>query len=342
MAYLDREATHQAMNAPGAPRWTQEKLAQEAAISLKQLCRIMTGASTTAETIGFIEEALSVRPGSLVRPEPSLDTILGDEWNVNGRRRVGKPKTAANGLRYEVFNVRSRRHADRIGRLKRYDTQQLSLRTRKRIDAVLNRHATVALKLQHLPFIARHITSGCDNGANCHWVLDEQVAGRTYGDLAGSGALGTSALLGLMTSLATALDALHGNDVILREILPDSIVLEDATQRLVLSDFELGKLLENVPTVSPARKWRSSPYVATEVQAGGQVTNSADWYAWGMLIVFGLSQGAIEDPGSAKEVLANSGLPANLAAVILGCLHPNPAKRPGSQAILSVLSKQKR
>lgn len=339
MAYLNREAADAAMKRPGKRRWTQQEVADAANISYAQIGRIFTGSRTSVETIGFIEEVLGADTGSLVRPESSLGTILGDEWNVNYMKKVGGDVTAANGLRYQLYEVTSRVHRDRIGRLKRYDTQQLSLRTRKRVEAVLGRHASVAVKLQHLPWIAKHVTSGRDKAAGCHWVLDDKPHGQTYGERTGHEPWQPEQLRRVMKSMAEGLASLHEHDVLLREFNPESIVVETAPERVVFLDYELGKILADVPTVSPERKWRTSAYVATEVAAGGPVTPAADWYVWGMLYLFGLSGGRVSEPADAQKVIEKFHLSPRLGKTILGCLHRLPSNRPDTRSIMRALAR---
>ena len=83
-------------------------------------------------------------------------------------------------------------------------------------------------------------------------VLDRFEEGTTLAERLVEGPLEGTSLKTVMTGIAVGLDALHREKIVRRELSPRFVLLRKKDLTPVLTDFELAKLLDGVPTVSPA------------------------------------------------------------------------------------------
>ena len=126
------------------------------------------------------------------------------------------------------------------------------------------------------------LTTFPDPDRDSWWVIDEWIANETLASQIGAYS-DRNALFSLGRQLAEGLQAAHEVDVILREMSASNILIADADQRPVFADFELAKLVDEYPTVSP-EDWPENPYRAPEIGAGDPFPN-ADIYSWGRIMV---------------------------------------------------------
>ena len=163
--------------------------------------------------------------------------------------------------------------------------------------------------------------------------------GPTLAERLADGPLEGTSLKTVMTGIAAGLDALHRAQVVRRELSPRFVVLRKKDFTPVLTDFELAKLLDGVPTVSPAGGWPDDPYLAEEVVSRGTVDGRADLYSWGRVFVHGLL-GHLPEPGADQAAVRNSALPAAVKTVLAACLARPKSDRPASVAdVLKALKK---
>lgn len=309
---------------------TQEELATVSEISKRWIEMIEKGQPTEIETLGFVAKALECDVEPLVRPAPEDEGVVGAEWEMDKRTRIGRQQVAANGLRYEVFRVPSRRVRGRVARAKLYDRTSLATIDAERARAQLERHSEVCHRLRNEPYFARLITSVEDEQHGYWWILDEWVEGSSFVEHVRSD---PPSLPFLMEQVARALDALHRANVIRRALTPSSIIVAEGTSNVVLTDFELGKLMEAVPTVSPDAAWLRNDFIATEVLAGGDVGPQADWYSWGMLVVAGIADKPVTDQDRVS-IIQGSDLPSEVQEIVLRCIEISPTKRPVKAAAI--------
>lgn len=150
-----------------------------------------------------------------------------------------------------------------------------------------------------------------------------------------------------LSQLASALDALHASDTLHRDIKPSN-VLVDRSGRTVLLDFGLATAIAESRDVD-TQILGTLAYMAPEQAAGGKLTSAADWYAVGVMLYQALS-GLLPFSGSSFEVIEqkrnydvpsltdrNPDLPADLVALCVDLLQPDPARRPSGREILSRL-----
>jgi serine/threonine protein kinase len=117
------------------------------------------------------------------------------------------------------------------------------------------------------------------------------------------------------------------------------VLLRKKDRTPVLTDFELAKLLDGVPTVSPTGGWPDDPYLAEEVVSRGTVDGRADLYSWGRVFVHCLL-GHLPDPVADADAVRNATLPATVRTVLISCLALPKSDRPASVAdVLKALKK---
>jgi serine/threonine protein kinase len=306
---------------------TQMRLAETLRCSERWIELLEAGVPADKLYVQDIAQLFDVPVESLIRESPTGDGVLGQEWNVDRKVRKEKSRVAANGLRYEVFRLPSRHLASRFARAKLYDTTSLTAESEERITALLSRHPLICHRLRDVPFLAKHITTAADERNGYWWVLDEWVDGEKLTNVLNQSPT-HSRLRELGLQLLEALAKLHAHDVIRRELTPKSVIVPMGNANIVLTDFETGKLLEGVPTVSPKDRWRHAEYLAPEVVAGADVDFRSDWYSWGLIMIHGIC-GRL--PRShADQLKALTPLPTPIQVLLTSCISPAPSDRPAS------------
>ena len=259
---------------------------------------------------------------------PSPGQVL--EWEIDDYLS-GWEKTT-NGLQYQVVKLHHRYLKNRLARGKCYELRHLTGEEKERIENCLLRHADVCQQVGDHPNIADNITAAPVDGL--WWVLDRWENGITLEQRLGDGALADYPLRVVMTGIANGLAALHKVDVVRREMSPKSVVLREQDDRPVLTDMELAKLTEGVPTVSP-EEWPDDPYRAIEVGGDAPADCRADLYSWARIFVRAAT-GTLGDRGS--EDISNVDVPDAVRAVVKQCLAITRSDRPADmKTIVKVL-----
>ena len=99
---------------------------------------------------------------------------------------------------------------------------------------------------------------------------------------------------------------------------------------MVLTDFDLAKLLDGSPSVSS--EWPEDPYRAPEID-GGSATVQADLYSFGKLAV-AAATGELVEYDAVSDIFSQVGIPKRLAKLLIDCTEPVPARRPAELAPL--------
>jgi serine/threonine protein kinase len=131
------------------------------------------------------------------------------------------------------------------------------------------------------------------------------------------------------TEILIGLQELHQSKMFFRELAPDRVYLSDDFRKCTLTDFELAKVLQKVPTVSGP--WRTSnPYRAPENVESRTIapTNYArtDIYSWAAIVIE-LFTG---DPNAESEALAKKLHDPQLVTYLMACRSPIFSERPKS------------
>jgi serine/threonine protein kinase len=246
------------------------------------------------------------------------------------------------GIESELWKVRHRFVPGRVARGKLYLTDTLSAAERNRIREYLVRHADVCNRLSGNPAFPRNITCSPDSNNQTWWVVDEWIEGETLEDRLAAGDLNPRDSARILTELAAALHDLHENGIVRRDLSPEDILLREGDDAVVLTDFELSKVLEGRPTVAPADWWeRENPLRAPEVGSPDSTLPAVDLYSWGRLLVR-LVTG--EYPSSLGKPLfaEKTGISKALGDLVVSCIAVDRSKRPKSFVpVLAALEKWK-
>ena len=173
------------------------------------------------------------------------------------------PRETSNGLKYVVWKLKHRHEDDRWARGKEYHLGPLATDEQQRMRHYLVRHSKICNLLHGRSSFPEHITSEPDPGGETWWVLDRWTEGPTLEEVLARGAVANASLPRMMGQILEAIRSLHEVGVIRRELSPRFILLTEPDDSVVLTDFELGKLLGADPTV--AGDWPGDPYQANEV-----------------------------------------------------------------------------
>jgi serine/threonine protein kinase len=251
------------------------------------------------------------------------------EWKVEAH--LTPWERTANGLQFHIARLRHRFLPTRVARGKCYELRHLAVAERQRLEGHLRRHPEVCETIGHHPNVAENITAVFVDNGGLWWVLDVFEEGLTLADRLVEGPLDEWALKPVMLGIADGLRALHRKEIVRRELTPRFVLLRKKDRTPVLTDFELAKLLDGAPTVSPPGDWPDNPYLAPEVVSRGTVDERADLYSWGRVFVHALL-GHLPEPGPDANAVRSSGLPPAVRAVLIACLALPKSDRPAAVA----------
>lgn len=253
--------------------------------------------------------------------------LLNDEWEIASH--LSGWIEASNGLQFRLCRMRHRYVPGRLGRGKQYDLLNPSTRERERLTDYLTRHAAVSERVHGAPEIAETLNVFPSQDQDTWWVIDRWVDGKSLDAILQIGPLDRSILPVVMKSILHGLETLHRHDIVFRELAPRRVIVEQSDGRVILTDFELGKLLDNAPSVSEST-WPDDPYRAPEIE-GGQVDETADLYSWARILAHAVS-GNLPDRGQDIDAVTIAGLPKAVWKSAVDCLAPSPTQRPKTAA----------
>ena len=246
------------------------------------------------------------------------------EWEVV--EYLSEWVTTANGLQYQLAKLRHRYLDRRLARGKCYELRHLPDAERRRCEERLRRHSDVCERIGSHPNIASNLTAAWSTDR--WWVIDRWEDGPTLAERLENGALAACELKVVATGIAEGLQALHAEGIVRRELSPRFVLLRAKDDRPVLTDFELAKLTEDKPTVSPD-EWPDDPYRAPEVGGEAPVDARADIYSWGRLFVHAAC-GELPDRGRELGKLRQVELPESLVQIVCACVRLPRSERPGN------------
>ena len=253
------------------------------------------------------------------------------EWDII--EPLGGAEQTSNGLQYDTWKARHRHVPNRFGRAKCYDLSQLADRDRTRLRAHLTRHSEICDRLGPYPSITRNYDAVPWEHDAWWWVIDEWVEGESLADLLDGDELAADRLPNLMRQIAGGLEKLHNRAIIRRELSPRFVVVRTTDHSALLTDFELAKLLDGSPTVSPKRTWPDDEYRALEVDSEATIDPRADIYSWGRILVHAVC-GHLPPRGSEPAALAKSPLPPEVRKLAASCVALPPSDRPATMAVV--------
>lgn len=305
-----------------------KKGAKDCGVAHNTMRGIMVGVGINPETAKKIADQLGTTVLSLLAPwdhryRPPKGQNTQVEWDHDGY--LGKGTLASNNLYFIPCRMKHKTTANKFGRGKYYHLSLLKLDVRQDMQHKLSRHSDVCVKVGQHPHVAMNHSSGATATSEGWWVIDAWVGNESLEQKLQAGPWPVERLPGMLQQVASGLDALHRAGVIMRELAPSHVLLTDDLTRAVITDFELAKLLAEVPSVSG--EWQDGDRFRAPEITGTNASAAADLYSFTQLAVAAIN-GGLPEEGQESECLSGSSLPPKLRKLFLQCLMSSPAKRP--------------
>jgi len=185
------------------------------------------------------------------------------------------------------------------------------------------------------------------------WLATAYVAGPSLADfVARSGPLPDAGVWRLAGGLVEALQAIHGQGLVHRDLKPGNILLADDGPRVI--DFGISRALMG-SQVTVAKMTMGTPtFMSPEQVEGNDVGPPSDVFALGSVLAFAATGAAPFDGGASysilyKVVTAEPDLSAltegpygptgpGLRALVTACLAKDPARRPALNQLITAIA----
>jgi serine/threonine-protein kinase len=148
--------------------------------------------------------------------------------------------------------------------------------------ARFDRELEILSELSH-PSIVRALMSKVALEPAPHFAM-ELVRGESLAGRLERGALEQSQALRILSEIASALDCLHQQGVVHRDIKSSNVLLAEDTGRAVLIDFGIARISERLGLTRSCQLLGSLAAMAPEQISGGEITPHTDVYALGALL----------------------------------------------------------
>ncbi|WP_308408004.1 serine/threonine-protein kinase [Streptomyces mayonensis] len=182
-----------------------------------------------------------------------------------------------------------------------------------------------------------------DPDAASPWMATEYVPAPSLGELVqGCGPLPAASLPWVAAGMAEALQSIHAENLVHRDVKPSNVLLPEDGPRLI--DFGISQAADLTRTKATLG---TIPFAAPEQARGEPTTAASDVFSFGATL-FHLATGRSPyrgmDEGTVLEQLVRAasgdlcldGLPTDLDPLIRPCLTVDPAERPSPQDLLQV------
>ena len=260
----------------------------------------------------------------------------GDPAEVAGYRLQGRLGAGGMGRVYLAFTPGGRPVALKVVRPELGDDPDFRARFRQEIAAARQVHG----------LFTAQVLDG-DPDASPPWLVTAYVAGPSLAQaVTDHGPMPAASVFLLIAGVAEALAAIHGAGVVHRDLKPSNVLLAADGPRVI--DFGIARALDATTVTRTGMQVGSPQFMAPEQVRGGAVSAAADVWALGALAAFAATGRASFGEGSQEAVLYRvlhedpdlEGCPAELRAVIEGCLARDPAARPSPARLIELCRDQ--
>lgn len=273
-----------------------------------------------------------------------LEAVLASDSNDGARPTLGDYELleeVGRGGMGIVFRARQKSVSRIVAvkLLRRDKLKELSPDSRETMIERFRTEAQSAAQLQH-----DHIVPVYEVGeeGGLYYYSMRFVAGDSLADAIKDHPLDNRTAAEMIEPIARALDEAHRCGVLHRDIKPRNVIVEKKTQRPLLTDFGLAKLLESDQEMTRTGDVMGSPpYMSPEQSTdAASVTQSADIYSLGATMYHILTGRAPFQAANVAETLRqvlfdepipprqlNPGVDRDLETITLKCLEKEPARR---------------
>ena len=198
------------------------------------------------------------------------------------------------------------------------------------------REAQAAAGLNH-PGIVAVFDTGADG--DVHYIVMEQVEGRTLGGILREGPIPLDRALGIAEDVCSALDVAHANGLVHRDVKPGNIMVTPSGSVKVM-DFGIARAVSADTLTHTAAMLGTATYLSPEQASGAPVDSRSDVYSLGVVLYEMLAR---RPPFSAESPVAlafkhvreapappsslNAALGPDVDAVVLRALAKDPDLR---------------
>jgi serine/threonine protein kinase len=182
-------------------------------------------------------------------------------------------------------------------------------------------------------YIAKHRFTYALDGSLAWWVLDRWVDGHSLESLLEEGKQFSPAeVFKIGRQILLGLSDLHSHKIIVRELSPERIIYNEQDESVVLTDFEMAKLMDKgVPSVSG--RWKhNSPYRAREVIEDidqpwpHSLSFRSDLFSWAVIMIELLTGSTNTTPTAIRDKIKNT----RWAELLIKCSNMAASKRPAN------------
>src|SRR4051812_43271989 len=257
----------------------------------------------------------------------TLQTALAGEYSLE--RELGRGGMGVVYLAREV----------QLDRLVAIKALPLELGQRNDIRERFLREAKNAAAVSHPNIVGIHRVGEAEG---IPYFVMSFVRGETLGErLRARGPVSPTLLTRILHDVSLALGYAHARGVIHRDVKPDNIMVEEGSERSLVTDFGIARLDTDRETNEAAMGTRQ--FVSPEQAIGAPVDGRSDIYSLGVVAFlaasgrFPVNEEKPEEPVPSIGAVA-TGLPRALVAVIDRCIAKEPSKRfPAAEQIAAAL-----
>ena len=341
---IDSEKLQRLMNEQGL---SQEQVGKAMSVSRSVVYRALKEWSIREYLLERLANAVNTLPENLLRsssyrerPQPKFETPIPNDWKL---AEVVKFKTmAANGVTYCIVKLQHTIIEEKFSRGKFYEFGELPDGGLDALRERLKRHATVCDRMNNVQ--ATRIARNCSivrlMDDTAWWILDDWIDGATLKSvITQESPLPWQTIKNIGIEILAGLGELHANEIVFRELAPERVYLSNDRLRCTLTDFELAKILQDVPTV--AGEWQTrNLYRAPELLEGKTIAWSnyarTDIYSWAAIVI----EMFTGNPDSKLDALMDKLKNNELAEFLIECRSPLSTDRPDSVSkVLNVWNK---